>query len=193
MGFGRVQRGAATASIALCLLCATACSATSPSSDTKTNGSDSPTTSTPLPSLTSGADCATAIGSDQSAPSRDSLQLGPLWIAGALGWEHSSLAEWIGEDPVPQDGWYFVKAGVTLLPNRSVRLSVKPRSQVRLTLAGSRSLRSQVTYASCPDHTSSWVGGLMIRKPTACAVITFRTDEGETGRETLPIFRACPS
>lgn len=116
--------------------------------------------------------------------------LGPLWIPGALTWENGSLAKLEGNPPRAH-GWYFLKTGIALPSSRSVALSIRPANQVRLVL--DKSLHSHVTYASCADHPSWWVGGLALRSRVACAVITYRTDTGETGRRTLSIFRTCSS
>ncbi|GAB2449515.1 hypothetical protein GCM10027062_33400 [Nocardioides hungaricus] len=179
--------------VSMVLFGVTACSTTAPRDEPDAEPFSSSPPAAPKVSLppTPGADCDSAQTADEESPPPDTLMLGPLWIANGLAWENSSFSEWIGENPTQEQGWYFLKAGVGLPPNRSVRVSVGPTSEVKLVVGGSRYRR--VTYVSCADSQGWWVGGLALRKQSACAVFTVRTDTGETRRQTVPIFRTCPS
>lgn len=184
--------GRTLALVSVLLFGVTACATAAPRDEPGAKLSSSPPVAAkPSSPPTPRADCDSAQTVDEGSPPRDTQTIGPLWIANGRAWEHSSFLEWIGENPSQEQGWYFLKAGVGLPSNRSVRVSVGPASEVRLVVGGSR--YRQVTYVSCVESQSWWVGGLALRKKSACAVFTFSADTGETGRQIVPIFRTCLS
>lgn len=184
----RARRGLLLMLVVLSVGSASSCSTTQPHAKAANTGS--PGASAVSLSATPGAGCGSAHRQQGVAsPPGNAVVLGPAWIPGALSWEHATPIT-APRTPLGH-GWHFLKAGVTLPAHRSIRLTVGPASNVRLVLG--ESLHRRITYVACADHASWWVGGLALRGRAACAVISYRTDAGETGRRTLALFRTCPS